>query len=133
MSRERPKRGVLPPAQEKPACYRFMYVSLMKNACFIANMSLLRGIWKLWIYFIQVPAFNWNMGRSFGGSCFNCGRSGHRASECPDKIAYLRLFDRHIYVYSQHIYVSSSFLYSREMKKKKRMWLKFEHGLGSST
>ncbi|KAJ6876372.1 hypothetical protein NC652_035673 [Populus alba x Populus x berolinensis] len=24
-------------------------------------------------------------GRSFGGSCFNCRRSRHRASECPNK------------------------------------------------
>ncbi|XWS58031.1 hypothetical protein CRYUN_Cryun08bG0000200 [Craigia yunnanensis] len=26
--------------------------------------------------------------RRFGGSCFNCGRPGHRASDCPDKLDF---------------------------------------------
>ncbi|XP_024024704.1 uncharacterized protein LOC21396094 isoform X1 [Morus notabilis] len=97
MSRERPKRGVLPLAQENieklkkvveegnyygaQQMYKSIsarYVSPMKNACFIADMSLLRGIWKLWIYFIQVPAFNWNMGRNECGIGFIVGYRGIR-------------------------------------------------------
>ncbi|KAL6560647.1 DEAD-box ATP-dependent RNA helicase 3, chloroplastic [Orobanche gracilis] len=33
------------------------------------------------------PSFG-SRDRSFGGACFNCGKSGHRASECPTKKDY---------------------------------------------
>ncbi|KAL6513232.1 DEAD-box ATP-dependent RNA helicase 3, chloroplastic [Orobanche gracilis] len=33
------------------------------------------------------PSFG-SRDRSFGGTCFNCGKSGHRASECPTKKDY---------------------------------------------
>ncbi|KAK6119075.1 hypothetical protein DH2020_047193 [Rehmannia glutinosa] len=34
------------------------------------------------------PSFGGKDSRSFGGACFNCGRPGHRASECPSKKDY---------------------------------------------
>ncbi|KAL3635178.1 hypothetical protein CASFOL_019725 [Castilleja foliolosa] len=34
------------------------------------------------------PSYGGGRDRSFGGACFNCGKSGHRASECPSKNDY---------------------------------------------
>ncbi|KAL3651463.1 hypothetical protein CASFOL_004465 [Castilleja foliolosa] len=34
------------------------------------------------------PSYGGDRDRSFGGACFNCGKSGHRASECPSKTDY---------------------------------------------